>query len=82
MTTMAKRKVTEIARSLPPKIERRLADLVQMEEFDQGDVNHCRTSYWGARDDWHQILIDCYAAAHTRHQHQPDHQPARPTGRP
>jgi len=82
MTTMAQRKVTETQRALPPKIEKRLADLAQLGEFDQGDVNHCRRSYWGARDDWHQILIDCYAAALARQQHQQDHQPARTTGRP
>jgi hypothetical protein len=82
MTTMGERKVTEKQQPLPPKIERRLADLVQLEEFDQGDVRHCRCSYWGARDAWHQILIDCYAVALARQQHQPDQQPARTTGRP
>jgi hypothetical protein len=29
-------------------------------------VRHCRASYWDARDDWHKILIDCYAAAMDR----------------
>ena len=48
---------------LPPKIEKRLAELVGMGEFDQGDVHHCRTSYWSARDDWHKILVDCHDAA-------------------
>ena len=63
MTTMAERNVTEKPQPLPPKIERRLAELVQMGEFDQGDVRHCRTSYWAARDDWHKILIDCHNMA-------------------
>jgi hypothetical protein len=62
MTTMAERKVTN-TQPLPSKIEQRLDTLVQMGEFDQGDVRHCRASYWGARDDWHKILIDCYAMA-------------------
>lgn len=31
-----------------------------MGEFDQGDVDHCRASYWSARADWHKILMDCY----------------------
>lgn len=66
MTTMAERNVNEKQRALPGKIEQRLADLVQMGEFDQGDVNHCRASYWAARDDWHKILIDCYEAARKR----------------
>lgn len=48
---------------LPPKIEKRLAELVGMGEFDQGDVHHCRTSYWSARDDWHKILVDCHDTA-------------------
>lgn len=51
---------------LPPKIEKRLAELVGMGEFDQGDVHHCRTSYWSARDDWHKILVDCHEAAVAR----------------
>lgn len=54
---------------LPPKIEKRLADLVGMGEFDQGDVHHCRTSYWSARDDWHKILVDCHDAAQRRLHH-------------
>ena len=45
---------------LPQKIERRLAELVDMGEFDQGDVKHCRATYWSARDDWHTILVDCH----------------------
>lgn len=66
MTTMAERNVTEKARALPHKIERRMADLVQMGEFDQLDVAHCRRTYWSARDDWHQILIGCYETALAR----------------
>jgi hypothetical protein len=38
-----------------------------MGEFDQGDLAHCRRSYWTARADWHKILIDCYNAALERH---------------
>jgi len=63
---MAERNVTETARPLPQKIERRLAELVQMEEFDAGDVAHCRAAYWSAREDWHQILIDCFERASQR----------------
>lgn len=66
MTTMAKRNVNEMPAALPGKIERRLAELVQMGEFDQGDVNHCRASYWDARDDWHKILVDCHEEAQRR----------------
>jgi hypothetical protein len=63
MTTMAERNVNEKTQPLPQKIEIRLAELVQMGEFDRGDVAHCRTSYWAAREDWHRILIDCYDTA-------------------
>lgn len=63
---MAGRNVNAAPRALPPKIEKRLADLVSMNEFDQRDVRHCRASYWGARDDWHKILIDCYDEAMRR----------------
>jgi hypothetical protein len=56
----------ESAYELPPRIEQRLADLVQLGEFDQGDVEHCRRDYWGARGDWHTILIDCYHQAQQR----------------
>lgn len=48
---------------LPPKIEKRLAELGEMGEFDGADVAHCRTTYWAARADWHKILVDCYDAA-------------------
>jgi hypothetical protein len=68
MTTMGERKVNENQRALPGKIEQRLADLVGLGEFDQGDVHHCRTSYWAARDDWHKILVDCYDTALARQQ--------------
>jgi hypothetical protein len=75
---MAERNVTEKLKPLPQKIEKRLAELAQMGEFDQGDVNHCRISYWSARDDWHKILIDCYDEAKRRTQHEP----TQPTGDP
>lgn len=70
MTTMAKQNVTEKTQPLPQKIEKRLAELQQMGEFDQGDVSHCRRTYWAARDDWHKILIDCYEAAKSRALHE------------
>ena len=82
---MAKTNVPDQRQQLPPKIEARLADLVGMEEFDQGDVAHCRATYWSARDDWHTILIDCYAAAVQRQQ-TPEATPTpterRTSGRP
>jgi hypothetical protein len=40
--------------------------LLKMKEFDMGEVKLCRATYWGARDDWHTILIDRYAAALAR----------------
>lgn len=63
---MGDRNVSVERCALPEKIEKRLDTLVQMGEFDQGDVQHCRHSYWSARDDWHKILIDCYQAACAR----------------
>lgn len=59
-------KTNVIDKPLPAKIEKRLADLVGMGEFGQDDVAHCRRTYWTAREDWHQILIDCYEMAKTR----------------
>jgi hypothetical protein len=53
-------------RPLPAKIEARLMELLKMKEFDMQEVNWCRTTYWGARDDWHKILIACLAAALAR----------------
>lgn len=58
----------ETAYELPAKIEQRLGELVQIGEFDQEDVAHCRASYWTARDDWHKILVDCYEIALRRRQ--------------
>lgn len=66
MTTMAERNVKEKPRALPHKIELRLADLVRLGDFDQDDVAHCRRAYWSARDDWHQILVDCFERASQR----------------
>jgi hypothetical protein len=65
---MGERNVTKKPQPLPAKIESRIAELVQFEEFDAGDVAHCRAAYWGARNDWHKILIDCYEAAQQRQQ--------------
>lgn len=60
-------------RALPHKIEMRMHALVQLGDFDQDDVAHCRRTYWAARDDWHTILIDCYERALQRQQagHEP-----------
>jgi hypothetical protein len=63
---MAERNANEQPRHLPAKIEQRLAALVHLGDFDQGDVAHCRRTYWAARDDWHHILIDCHARAAER----------------
>jgi len=65
---MAERNVREKMRALPHKIELRMNDLVQMGEFNQDDVSHCRRTYWGAREDWHKILVDCYNTALERQQ--------------
>ncbi len=63
---MAKTNATPAQRPLPAKIEKRLADLLAMEEFDQGEVAWCRAAYWSARDDWHTILIACFNQAQLR----------------
>lgn len=63
---MAKTNVDHQHQPLPQKIEQRLAELLSMGEFDQGDVAHCRRSYWAARADWHKILVDCHDAALVR----------------
>ena len=63
---MAKTNANDQHQALPQKIEQRLAELLSMGEFDQGDVAHCRRSYWSARADWHKILIDCHDAALAR----------------
>ena len=63
---MAKTKANDQHQTLPQKIEQRLAELHSMGEFDQGDLAHCRRSYWAARADWHKILVDCYDAALAR----------------
>ena len=63
---MAKTNANDQHQALPQKIEQRLAELHSMGEFDQGDLAHCRRSYWAARADWHKILVDCYDAALAR----------------
>jgi hypothetical protein len=63
---MDERNVTQKPQPLPEKIENRIAELVHLEEFGAGDVAHCRAAYWGARNDWHKILVDCYASARER----------------
>jgi hypothetical protein len=60
MTTMGERKVNQ---PLPEKIENRLAELLALGEFDEGEVAWCRRSYWNARDDWHKILVACHDMA-------------------
>ena len=64
---MAKTNVTASTPALPTKIEKRLADLQQMGEFDQGEVEWCRRDYWSARSDWHTILVACFEQAQRRH---------------
>ena len=65
---------------LPPKIEQRLAELLRLGEFDQGEVAWCRRAYWGARDDWHTTLINCYEVALARRAGtaQPTHHQTNP----
>lgn len=63
---MDKRNASPGTRALPAKIEARLAELLQMGEFDANEVSWCRATYWAARDDWHQILIACYDQAKKR----------------
>lgn len=53
-------------KDLPPKIEKRLGDLVEMEEFDMEEVRCCRQTYWEDRDTWHQTLINCFERAQER----------------
>lgn len=48
---------------LPEKIEKRLMELVAMEEFDMEEVDYCRKTYWDDREGWHSILINCYERA-------------------
>jgi len=82
---MAKTNMNDKHQLLPAKIEHRLAELISMGEFDQGDVAHCRTSYWSARADWHKILVDCYESAVARQRAAPAPAPgaaARPTPAP
>lgn len=61
-----KKQYAESACHLPAKIEALLAELVRMEEFNQGDLAHCRATHWSARHDWHKILIDCYSVGTRR----------------
>lgn len=63
---MAKTNVTPSTPPLPAKIEKRLADLQQMGEFDQREVEWCRRAYWSARSDWHVILVACFEQAQRR----------------
>ena len=63
---MAKTNANDQHQALPQKIEQRLTELHSMGEFDQGDLAHCRRSYWAARADWHKILVDCHDAALAR----------------
>lgn len=65
---MAKTNVNFQHQPLPEKIERRIAELIEMGEFDQQDVDHCRSTYWAARGVWHEILVACYETALQRQQ--------------
>ena len=51
------------ARPIPEKIEKRLMELLKMEEFDMQEVELCRATYWSARSDWHITLVNCYDSA-------------------
>jgi hypothetical protein len=58
---------------LPPKVEKRLSDLIAMGEFSTPEADFCRRTYWhrfadGAeqRHEWHQILINCFDRAQKR----------------
>lgn len=51
---------------LPARVEARLVELADMGEFPPDDVAECRQRYWGARDDWHGILVRCYDRAKLR----------------
>lgn len=68
--------MTTKPKPLPAKIERRLAELLRLGEFDQGEVAWCRRDYWNARDDWHITLINCYEVALARPTNQPRKEPA------
>lgn len=57
---------TTNVRALPPRVEQRLSDLVEMEEFDLEEVRHCRQTYWDDREGWHGILISCFDRAQQR----------------
>lgn len=50
-------------KELPPRVEQRLSDLVEMEEFDMEEVRYCRQTYWDDREGWHSILINCFERA-------------------
>lgn len=49
--------------ALPAKIESRLAELVQMKEFNLAEVDECRRTYWARRGEWHTILVNCHDRA-------------------
>lgn len=53
-------------KALPERVEKRLADLVEMEEFDMEEVGYCRQTYWEDRDGWHQTLVNCFDRAQQR----------------
>ena len=52
--------------ALPVKIENRLMELVQMKEFNLGEVEECRRTYWVHRAEWHTILVNCHNRALVR----------------
>lgn len=52
--------------ALPEKIEARLAELVQMKEFNVAEVEECRRTYWARRAEWHTILVNCHNRALAR----------------
>lgn len=58
--------MAEMRRQLPEKVEKRLSDLVAMDEFQVDEVEMCRQDYWRDRDFWHGILIRCFDRARER----------------
>lgn len=61
------------SKALPQRIERRLAELVALNEFDQEEVEQCRKTYWDDRDGWHSVLIGCYERAQQRQEAGTEH---------
>lgn len=52
--------------TLPGRVEKRLSDLVAMDEFQADEVEMCRQDYWRDRDFWHGTLIRAFERAKER----------------